>query len=259
MNPDKSNDFQQRVLRRAIELEGKHKELQDTYETRSITQLRSVANELELDQTFVDLALREPKVYAPEIGKEGQLIVEQYVAYPPCHMHRAAATYLTTCEAMEIGNRIPDGFTLNNTYDTSKFAYEPSEQMMWTLTGVQCSIVPLEDEGVVLAMRADMVSERLAAIGGTFAVACVTTPIFAFSSSLYDFLPIAAPISQVIMGALGLVIGASIGVVSGRLWWKEQVRVRTKVLRRAVEGIRAMADSGQPLNGALELDKLDQE
>lgn len=269
MNPSIPNDsqhgrhvqhrgatFQQQVLAKAFELEGhrKHRlrELRAQTGADAFDEgiVRSVANELDLDQTYVDQALQEPIVTAPRIGQAGPLTVERYIAHPPCHVRRAAETYLITCEAMEVGTGIPDGFTIKNTYDTSKFAYDWTELTMWSLTGLECTITPLPADGVVVQLKANMTSERIAAIGGAVATAAAVTPSFVMIEQIHSLLPFVPMMDRLAAGGIGLAIGGIIGVLLGRFWWKEECETRVKVLTRAIQGIAAMADSDTPLLAA---------
>lgn len=256
MNPSHSNSFQQQLLVKAFELEGQRKQrnrrIQQhiSSDTFDMDIVRSVANELDLDQVFIDQALQTPIVNAPHIGQAGPLTVDRYIDHPPCHVRRAAETYLITCEAMEVGSGIPDGFSIKNTYDFSKYAYEWTEQTMWSLTGLECTITPLPTEGVLVQLKANMTSERIAAIGGAVATAAAVTPSFVMIEQIYSLLPFTPMMDRLAAGGIGLAIGAVIGVLLGRFWWKEECQARVKVLTRAIQGIAEMADSGKPLLAA---------
>lgn len=253
MKPTNSNDFQDQVLAKAIALEGQRKPVPAmpaalaTSAHFDVDIVRSVADELHLSQTYVDQALQEPVVSAPRIGKAGPLTVERYVAHPPCHTRRAAETYLTNYEAMEVGPEITNGFVIKNTYDTHNFAYEWTEQTMWSLTGLECVIWPLPCEGVVVELKANMTSERIAAIGGALATAAAVTPSVVMFEPLYSLWPFTPTMDRIVAGGLALVVGGIIGVLLGRFWWKEECESRVKVLTRAIQGIAELADSDKPL------------
>lgn len=253
MKPTNSNDFQDQVLANAFALEGQRKSFPQIPPTHSeaahfdVDIVRRVADDLDLSQTYIDQALQVPVVSAPRIGKAGPLTVERYIAHPPCHTRRAAETYLTNYEAMEVGPAVPNGFTVKNTYDTHKFAYEWTEQTMWSLTGLACVIWPLPSEGVVVALKANMTSERIAAIGGALATAAAVTPSAVMIEPLYTLLPFTPVLDRLAAGGIALVIGGIIGVLLGRFWWKEECESRVKVLTRAIQGIAELADSGKPL------------
>ena len=249
MNPKIPNTFQSAVLTRAMTLNGQHHRgrqipLNNQPQERSVTAIREAAHALGVEQCAITRALNEPVVHAPHIGQAGPLAVERYTKQPPCHVHRAAEAYLTTKEAMEVGAPIPNGFILANTYDTTKFGYDWTELTMWSLTGLQCTITPVEPEGVIVSLQANMTAERIAAIGGAIATAAAVTPTLIMLDVHNALVPLLGAGNHLVMIAIGLAIGSLVGMVLGRLWWKEESNTRAKVLTRAVQGIVATAEEG---------------
>ncbi|WP_336249009.1 hypothetical protein [Stomatohabitans albus] len=238
-----SKDFQQSVLQRAIRLQGVTSAQGEPLAPRTIQEVRSIAHNLGVSQYHIERALSEPIIFTPQLGQAGPLNVQRFVPQPPCQVHRSASLYLTTCEAMEIDAQIPNGFTFISSYDGKRFAYDHTEPTMWSLTGLTCNILPHSPEGVILSITADMPSERVAAIGGAVAVASATTPICLTVHTMFSVLPFTPLTNQIIGGLIGVTVGGTIGAVIGRLWWREEVKRRIRVLTRAIQGIVSYADA----------------